>query len=179
MACDALTTGRGKPCFNRIAGIKNVYFSTDALGAITYAADGVTIQTFAGTPEFFKYELRGNTNTFDAGTINKDLDNGTTFFAQALNVNFTKLDKLSHKEIKLLVWASPTTIIETYAGDYLVMGLQNGSDVTGGSIPTGGAKGDFAGYNLTMVAEEEAPANFLVTDIPTTTATISAVQIDP
>ena len=169
MACDALTTGRGKPCFNRIAGIKNVYFSTDDLGAITYAADGVTVQTFAGTPD----------NTFDAGTINKDLDNGTTFFGQALEVNFTKLDKLSHKEIKLLIWASPTTIVETYAGDYLVMGLANGSDVTGGSIPTGGAKGDFAGYNLTMTAEEEAPANFLVTDIPTTTATISASQIDP
>ena len=180
MACDALTTGRSKACFNQIAGIKNVYFSTDALGAITYDVTNTdVITTFAGAPEFFKYEMRGNNNTFDAGTVNKNLDNGTTFFTQTLACNFGKLDKLTHKEVKLLIWASPTTIVETYASDYLVMGLLNGSDVTGGTMPTGGAKGDASGYSLTMTAEEESPANFLFVDIPTTTATISATQIDP
>jgi hypothetical protein len=180
MACDALTTGRDKACFNQIAGIKNVYFSTDALGAITYDVTNTdTITTFAGAPEFFKYEMRGTNNTFNSGSINKDLNNGTVYFSQELTVNFGKLDKATHKEIKLLVWASPTVIVETYNGDYFVMGLLNGADVTGGTIPTGGAKSDFSGYSLTMTAEEITPANFLFVDIPTTTATISATQIAP
>jgi len=184
MACDALTTGRDKPCFNQIAGIKNVYFSTDALGAITYnVTDTDSITTFVGAPEFFKYELRGANNTFDAGTVNKDINNGTTFFTQTLEINLTKLDRESQKEIKLLIWASPTVVIETYSGFYLVMGLLNGADVTGGSIPTGGGKGDFAGYSLTMTAEEITPANFLDgsgdSTLTDTTATISATQITP
>ena len=189
MACDALTTGRDKPCFNQIAGIKNVYFSTDALGTITYnGSDTDSITTLGGTPEFFKYELRGNNNTFSAGAVNKSIDNGTTFFLQTLSVNFTKLDRETHKEIKLLIWASPTVIVETYSGFFLLMGLLNGADATGGDIITGGAKGDLAGYSLTMTAEEITPANFLdgassggddVTPITDTTATVSATQITP
>ena len=78
-----------------------------------------------------------------------------------------------------MVWASPTVVVQDYNDNYLVMGLENGADATGGTVVTGGARGDFAGYTLTMTAEEKAPANFLATDLTTTTATISAVKITP
>lgn len=81
MACD-LTTGRAKGCFDIQAGIKTVYFSTDALGTITYsitAGEEDSVATFAGAPEFFQFDLKGNNNTFDAGTINKDISNGNEF----------------------------------------------------------------------------------------------------
>ena len=179
MACD-ITTGRAKGCFDSQGGIKKIFITTDDLGAITYdITDTDVITTFAGTPEFFEFNLKGNNNTFDAGTITKDISNGTSFFAQSLSVFLPKLDKATHKEVKLLVWASPTIIVQDYNDNYLVMGLANGADVTGGTIATGGARGDAAGYTLTMTAEEAAPANFLLTDIPTTTATVSAVQITP
>jgi len=178
MAC-ALTTGRAKGCFDSIAGIKAVYFSTDALGAITYDVTNTdTITTFAGTPEFFQYDLKGSSNTFTE-TITKDVNNGTSFYAQALAVTFPKLSKPMHKELKLLVWASPTVIIQDYNDNYLVMGLLNGADSNGGTIVTGGARGDLSGYTLTMMGEEKTPANFLATDIPTTTATVSATQETP
>ena len=179
MACD-LTTGRSKGCVDNVAGIKKVYFSTDDLGAITYdITDTDVITTFAGAPEFFEYDLRGNNNTFDAGTITKDISNGTAFFAESLNIFLAKLDKATHKEIKLLVWASPTVVVQDYNDNYMVMGLENGADATGGTILTGGARGDAAGYTLTMTAEERVPANFLAVDLLTTTATISAVKIAP
>ena len=184
MACD-LTTGRSKGCFNALAGIKKVYFSTDSLGTLTYDATDTDVITAFATdvgdtaPEFFEYDLKGNNNTFDAGTITKDISNGTSFFAQNLAVSLPKLDKSTHKEVKLLVWASPTVVVQDYNDNYLVMGLKNGADVTGGTIVTGGARGDFAGYTLTMTAEEEAPANFLDTDLETAGATISAVKITP
>ena len=179
MACD-ITTGRAKGCFDSQGGIKKIFITTDDLGAITYDVTNTdVITTFAGTPEFFQFDLKGNNNTFDAGTITKDISNGTSFFAQSLSVFLPKLDKATHKEVKLLVWASPTVIVKDYNDKYFVMGLKNKADVTGGTIATGGARGDAAGYTLTMAAEEAAPANFLAVDIPTTTATVSAVQITP
>jgi len=176
MACD-LTSGRAIGCFDNVSGVKAVYFSVDALGAITYDVTNTDqITTFAGTPEFFQYDLKGSANTYTE-TITKDINNGTSFFAQSLAIQFPKLEAKTHKELKLLVWASPTVIIEDYNGNYLVMGLENKADVTGGTVVTGGARGDFSGYTLTMTAEERVPANFLKVDITTTTATVSAVQI--
>lgn len=178
MACD-LTTGRAKGCFDKMAGVKKVFFSVDALGAITYdVTDTDVITTFAGTPEFFEYNLIGTTNTYTE-TITKSIDTGTTFFAQALAVTFPKLTKSMHKELKLLIWASPTVIVQDYNSNYFVMGLENQADANGGTIVTGGARGDLSGYTLTMAAEEAVPGNFLDVDIPTTTATVSAVQETP
>ena len=178
MACD-LTTGRSKACFDVLGGVKAVYFSTDDLGAITYdVTDTDVITALAGTPEFFKYELKGSSNTYTE-TPTKDVNNGTSFFAQALAVQLPKLDKKTHKEIKLLLWASPTVVVEDYNGNQLVMGLQNQADLTGGSVVTGGARGDLNGYTLTMAAEEAAPANFLESDIASAGGTVSAVTIEP
>ena len=162
-----------------MAGIKAVYFSTEDMGAITYdVTDTDVITTFAGTPEFFKYELKGSTNTYTE-TITKDANNGTAFFAQALAVTFPILTKEMHKELKLLVWSSPTVIVEDFNDNFLVMGLISGADANGGTIVTGGARGDLSGYTLTMAAEEQTPGNFLFVDIATTTATVSAVQETP
>jgi len=168
--CD-LTTGRAKGCFDLV--------SVNDMGAITYDVTLTdVISAFAGTPEFFQFDLKGSNNTYTE-TITKDINNGTSFFAQELAVQFPKLDKATHQELKLLVYASPTVIIEDYNGNFFTMGLENQADATGGTIVTGGARGDFNGYTLTMSAEERLPANFLDVDIETTGATISAVQITP
>ena len=178
MACD-LSTGRSKACFDVMAGIKAVYFTTEPFGAITYdVTDTDVITAFAGTPEFFKYDLKGTTSNL-VETPTKDVNNGTSFFAQALTLRFPKLDKKTHKELKLLVWASPTVVVEDFNGNQMVVGLENQADVTGGSIATGAAKGDFNGYDLTMTAEEAAPASFLESDIASAGGTVSAVQITP
>jgi hypothetical protein len=41
------------------------------------------------------------------------------------------------------------------------MGLDQGCDVSAGTISSGSALGDFNGYSLTFTAMEELPANFL------------------
>ena len=45
------------------------------------------------------------------------------------------------------------------------MGLENGSEVSGGTIVTGAAMADLSGYTLTFTAQEKKPANFV--DSPT------------
>ena len=88
-------------------------------------------------------------------------DNGTTFFEQVLNIVLKKQDADTHKEVKLLAWAKPVVIVEDNNGNAWVMGLEHGSEVTGGSIVTGSAMGDLTGYNLTLTGQERVPANFL------------------
>ena len=179
MACN-LTTGRSIACYDSIGGIKAVYFADNGtLGAITYdVTDTDVITTFAGAPEFFQFDLKGSANTYTE-TITKDVNNGTSYYAQSLAVQFPKLTKTMHKELKLLVYGSPHVIIEDFNGNYFVMGLTTGADVTGGTVVTGGGRGDLYGYTLTLTAEEAKPANFLDSDIPTTTATIAAAQENP
>jgi hypothetical protein len=42
-----------------------------------------------------------------------------------------------------------------------MMGLEQGADVTAGTISSGTAMGDFSGYNLTFSSMEASPANFM------------------
>lgn len=182
--CDVVT-GRGRACKNNMAGIKAIYLANyGTLGVVVYDitdVDAITTLTGIPTgtpipPEFFKYELKDNVNTL---VETPSQSNGSSFITQVLSVTLPKLTKSMHKEFKLILWGSPHVIVENQNGEFFMMGIENGCDMTGGSITTGGAKGDLAGYTLVLTAEEKLPANFLVDTIESTTATVSAVLETP
>jgi len=164
MSC-TLNTGRIEPCKDSVGGLKNVYFiDYGTLGAADYnSVNTDTIDSFAGpstgTLTAYKYELKG-TSSFET-TITSSRENGTTFYEQALNLTFKKLDKETHNEIALLAVARPHTIVEDNNGNLFVMGLAHGADVNGGTVVTGAAMGDLNGYNLTLTGTEKSPANFM------------------
>ena len=150
-----------------------MYFADfDTLGAITYdATDTDVIDSFGGTPTWFKFDVKG-TSSFEQ-TITSSRENGTTFYEQTLTLNFKKLSKQTHNEVKLLAYARPHVIIEDNNGNKFMMGLEYGAEVTGGSIATGAAMGDMSGYSLTFGAQEKIPANFV-----DATITASASEIN-
>jgi hypothetical protein len=160
MACD-LSLGRLEVCKDSVGGLKNVYFvNYGDLGAITYDATNTdVIDAIAGTPDAYKYELKG-ASTFTQN-INSSRENGTTFFEQVLEVTFKKLTVKDHKELKLMAYGRPHVIVEDNNGNLFISGLEHGCDVTGGTIVTGGAMGDLSGYTLTLTGMEKVPANFL------------------
>jgi hypothetical protein len=125
------------------------------------ADDQITDMT--GTFTAYKYELKGN-SSFEQ-TVTSSRENGTTFFEQTLNLTLHKLSKEDNKEIKLLAYGRPHIAVEDYNGNVFVMGLEHGSEVTGGTIVTGAAMGDLSGYTLSFSAQEVKPANFV--DSPT------------
>ena len=125
------------------------------------ADDQITDMT--GTFTAFKYELKGN-SSFEQ-TVTSSRENGTTFFEQTLNLTLHKLSKEDNKEIKLLAYGRPHVAVEDYNGNVFVMGLEHGSEVTGGTIVTGAAMADLSGYTLSFSAQEVKPANFV--DSPT------------
>ena len=173
MAC-LLTSGRALPCKNSVGGLKAVYFADfGTLGEVTIASGEIT--AVAGTPDFFKFDIKGNSSL--ETTINSSRENGTTFYTQTLNLTLTVLDKASQEEVKLLASSRPHVAVEDYNGNFFLLGLENGAEVTGGTIVSGAAMGDLSGFTLTLEGQEKSPANFTVATV--ITANQSASQIDP
>lgn len=173
MAC-LLTSGRALPCKSSVGGLKAVYFADyGTLGDATIVAGEIT--GLSGTPDFFKFDIKGNSSL--ETTINSSRENGTTFYTQTLNLTLTTLDKATQEEIKLLAASRPHVAIEDYNGNFFLVGLEHGAEVTGGTIVSGAAMGDLSGFTLTMEGQETAPAYFVTASEITSNA--SATQIDP
>lgn len=175
MACD-LTLGRKEPCKDSVGGIKNVYFvDFGKLGTVSYDSgnadviDNLTGSSIGGAANSltaFKYEVKGNSSLEQ--TVTASRENGTVFYEQTLNLTLKKLTKEDNLELKLLAYGRPHCLVEDYNGNCMMMGLENGSDVSGGTIVTGAAMGDMSGYTLTLSGTEKKPANFFkITELPT------------
>jgi hypothetical protein len=143
------------------------------LGTTTIAAGEIT--AISGTPDFFKFDIKGNSSL--ETTINSSRENGTTFYTQTLNLTLPVLDKATQEQIKLLATARPHVAIEDYNGNFFLVGLEHGAEVTGGTVVSGAAMGDLSGFTLTLEGQETDPAFFVTSTVITDNE--SAVQIDP
>lgn len=171
MSCD-LTGGRAKPCKDAVGGIKKVHFvDFGDLGTVTLTDDEVTnitgitqdIDGVSGDEsnafKYHTYDVKGNSSL--ETNINSSLENGTTFFEQVLNITLHKITKEDNKELKLLAFGRPHVFVETFDGSLLLVGRENGAEVTGGTMVTGTAMGDLQGYTLTLTANETTMPNFV------------------
>jgi|SRR5210317_497375 len=168
MACD-LTLGRKEPCKDVVGGIKNLYFvNYGDLGTVTITDDvsGESITNItgytgdvAGDLTCYKYEVKGNSSLEQ--TVNSSRENGTTFYEQTLNLTLKKLSKLDNKQLKLMAYGRPHVAVEDYNGNFMMVGLEHGADVSGGTVVTGAAMGDLSGYTLTLTGMETKPAVFM------------------
>ena len=159
MACD-LTLGRKEPCKDVVGGIKNIYFVDFGDLTLTFdSTDTDVIESVGSSVANFKYEVKGNSSLEQ--TVNSSRENGTTFYEQTLNLTLKKLSKEDNKELKLLAYGRPHVAVEDYNGNVMVVGLEHGADVSGGTVVTGAAMGDLSGYTLTLTGMETKPANFV------------------
>ena len=173
MAC-LLTSGRKLPCKSSVGGLKAVYFADyGTLGDVTIASGEITAT--AGDPDFFRFDIKGNSSL--ETTINSSRENGTTFYTQTLNLTLPVLDKATQEQIKLLAAARPHVAIEDYNGNFFMVGLEHGAEVTGGTIVSGAAMGDLSGFTLTLEGQETDPAYFVTSTVITSNE--SSAQIDP
>ena len=173
MACN-VTAGRVLPCKAGFGGIKAAYFfDLDALGALTYT-DGV-ITTIAGTPTVYEYDVK-NTSSLETA-INSSRETGTTFYEQTLSLTLTYLDSPTQEQIKLIAWGRPSVAVEDYYGNMFIAGLENGMEMTGGTIGTGTQPGDLSGFTMTLVGQEVDPATFITPAL--ITGATQGTKIDP
>ena len=164
MAC-AITKGRGVGCKTAFAGIKNIYILdySSTVAALSDSSGTITLPTDASA-EFFKFEVKGGQSSLET-VVNSSRENGTTFYESTLNVTFQILDVETQEEIKLLNRGRAHYVVEMYPNGagvtkYLLVGKDNGAEITGGTIVTGAAAGDLQGFTLTAVATEVFPPFF-------------------
>ena len=164
MAC-AIQKGRGVGCKTAFAGIKNIYildYGTDVANA-TPSSGTVDLASISAA-EFFKFEVKGGQSSLET-VVNSSRENGTTFYESTLNVTFQTLDVATQEEIKLLNRGRAHYVVELYPNGagvtkYLLVGKDNGAEITGGTIVTGAAAGDLQGFTITAVATEVFPPFF-------------------
>ena len=173
MAC-SLTKGRNLPCKTGFGGVKKIYFADfGTLGTVTIDADG-TISAFSGSPAFFEYKVKGNSSL--ESTVNSSRENGTTFFSQTINITLPFLDNATQQELQLICVSRPHVVVEDYLGKQYLCGLENGCEVTGGTIVTGAAAGDLYGFTLVLEGQEEKAPAFIDAGVVSAS---SATPIDP
>lgn len=168
-----ITLGRSEPCKDSLAGLRNVYFINEDItpnfiykesAPGVYAVDdyfGESIDYVNFVQYLYKFELKSNENVYDQEIVSSR-ENGTTFFRQTLTIKLKKQDIATHNAVKTLAYAKPRILVENNEGQFFLVGLLRGCDLTAGSINNGGALGDFSGYSMTFQAEELLPSQFVV-----------------
>lgn len=159
MACD-ITAGRTESCKSNVGGLRNMYvgnFTATMYDTMTVVADEITALV---TPvNVFKFELRGDNNTFEESNENSR-DNGTSFWTQTASIAIKKQDNITQGQLKLLSYGRPHVILEDYNGNFRLLGAQNGCEISV-STATGGAMGDMNGYTLAIEGKELSMAQFV------------------
>ena len=171
MAC-LITAGRIEPCKDSLGGLRNVYFINEGITAnymYRESSPGVYIvdTDFSESIDYvnfvqylYKFELKSNENVYDQEIVSSR-ENGTTFFRQTLTIKLKKQDIATHNAVKTLAYAKPRILVENNEGQFFLVGLLRGCDLTAGSINNGGGLADFSGYSLTFQAEELLPSQFV------------------
>ena len=77
----------------------------------------------------------------------------------------------------MITSSRPHVAVEDYNGNYFLVGLEHGAEVTGGTIVSGAAMGDMSGFTLTLEGQELSPAYFVTPAV--ITADTSATVINP
>tara|TARA_R110000764_G_scaffold66607_2_gene138734 strand:+ start:353 stop:898 length:546 start_codon:yes stop_codon:yes gene_type:complete len=162
MAC-LLTAGRNLPCKSAFGGIKNVYFKDFGLiDKVTYDEEtcaSTIVYIASADTKWFQYQVKGSSSLETAVTSSRE--NGTTFYTQTLNLTLTYLDACTQQQLQLIAVARPNVIVEDYYGNYFGCGIENGMEVTGGTVVTGAAAGDLSGFTLVLEGMEETAPLFL------------------
>lgn len=157
MACN-ISAGRQEVCKESIGGLAGVYFLNYQTGSFTKNANG-EVTAYPSASTVYYYELKGNSSYTE--TVNSSRDNGTTFFSQELVLNLKKLTNEMTTQLKLMAYGRPQIAVATMNGDTLLVGENEGADVTAGTIQAGAAMGDLYGYSITFTGQERLPAAFI------------------
>jgi hypothetical protein len=152
MPC-SLTQGYAYDCKNNVGGIKKVLIaSRDDIDTITIASGLVSNITFTSN-DFYLYDLVRESSNFNE-TVNTNVQNGTVFYAQTLEIVLNKLQVNTRNEIILLGQNRLCICVEDNNGKWWMLGFKNGLDLTGGGSASGTGYGDRNGYTLTFTGSE-------------------------
>ena len=145
-SCGITLRGLDFGCKDSVGGIKNVW-----LADWNAAAPYLSSQRYctSAISAFKLYRFRVGNGAMNS-TLNADETNGTVYVQTDLNMKFTKLTEDGRKEVAEILRGNTAAIVETNTGDYYGLGIEHPLTFTSGTVQTGAAMGDFAGYDITV-----------------------------
>lgn len=158
--CDLLNGGITKSCDNNTGGIDKMYIADFPLvSSYTEANGSISAITMSGTASFYEFEFNRNTSSYSE-TVNINLQNGTTFFSQAVTLVLSRREKTKREALQKLIAGQKELfiIVKDSNGLYWAFGKDAGAIVTAISGGSGVQKADANNYTITFTAEEHASA---------------------
>lgn len=158
MAGCATLTGFTMGCADVVGGLSELYLAEWCdVASVTEASGTISAITMEATEVFYQYELDRNNSSFTS-EINRSQENGTTFYTQNLTFKLKNNSVATRNEVVELAKATLVAIVKDNNGNYYYLGQDSGLDLSAGSQTSGLAKGDMAGFEITLTGEEsEAP----------------------
>ena len=172
MACDiAIGANRAKVCNNLQGGNEEFYFFNYLEDAFTVVSGEATAVN-AGLTTAYKYVIQGDGNTFTQSSVT-DAKVGTKVNTQTLVGQLKQVDASTNVELDKLASGTIGGVVKDRNGKYHWFAKDSINVTSTIEAVTGGARADFNGYNVTLVAEtlELAP----ILDSATVTAFLALV----
>lgn len=162
MAC-ATTRGFTLDCNEGVGGVKEVFiqnWSKFQAGVIQDTNGIITEFTTTAPITLWRYQPNRNTGALTV-TPTPNLENGTLYYVQTVEMTLGKLENEKRKELEILSKAKVAVFVRLYDDQILMIGTTDGAFLTAGTYQSGKAKGDLNGYTLTLTAEEPTQPLFL------------------
>lgn len=155
MAC-VLTTGFALDCRKNLGGVDEIWIAELAnidKAASTVVSGVVTGLTMLAGKKFYNYKLRRNTAEIKADNAG-DVANGAGYIMHSVQIQLDKFDVAKRNELRVVAQKPVVIIGKDKAGQLMVVGYDNGLDLTTGTAGTGKDANSLNGFNLTFTGEE-------------------------
>ncbi len=148
-------------CAASVGGVKELYVAAGTVSGQSYNSDGV-LTGVSITDAYYTFELQKQTSNLTE-TFQVSLENGTTFFEQALTAVMNKMDQDKRNQLKLLAQNRNITIFVKDNNDVIwYLGRDfDGGFVSAGTGESGTAFGDRNGYSVTITTYSKEPMTTL------------------
>jgi hypothetical protein len=119
-----------------------------------------TIADSTAAMAFKNYDMHKNTGSFTQ-TVNASVENGTIFYTQVVSCVFSNEVAADIGDFQDLTKGRMFIVVQDVNNNLFVMGHTRGVELTGGTLESGVAMGDFNGLKYEFTGEEFIAAPFL------------------
>lgn len=163
-------------CRNSTPGIVDFWIANFAdVTTVAYDAGetqiiGITGTTASGATSGFFYKV--SVNKESSGFVDNSeisIPDGRASFTPTVTIKIPGMDSDTREIFKSLAQATVVVIFKTTSGEYFIAGVENGLDMSAGTLSTGVSRTDFKGLEITLTGFESEPvisiASALIADI--------------
>tara|TARA_R110002012_G_scaffold197522_2_gene366095 strand:+ start:20269 stop:20808 length:540 start_codon:yes stop_codon:yes gene_type:complete len=161
MACTAVTAGRALPCKDSLGGIKQIWAANFVDGLWAAVSSGEIANATSSSATIFKnYDMHKNTGSFTQ-TVNASIENGTIFYTQVVSCVFSNEVAADISNFQAMTKGRLALVVQDVNDKLFIMGHTRGAELSGGTLESGVAMGDFNGLKYEFTAQEFIAAPFL------------------